>query len=283
MKTTSVYVALLTLPLFIMGTYPKQNKILSSGAPASSTGAPGEVNCTLSGCHDDNNINAGGALLSLSFNNGNNYYEAGKTYPVKISISEPNKIRFGFQVVAIKNGDLSNAGAFAITDSIRTQILKNDIQLLDREYATYTYNGTLATQNGKSEWDFNWTAPNTENDEITFYIAGVSANNDGTDNGDYVYTTNIKINPLASSVNQVVANKKMAEIGYDVHSKNISVINNNPNVILVSVYDLTGREIFSSKLNPYHHTLIGVDTQTAYIVVVKNEKGQKLTSKITAY
>ncbi|HSH65327.1 MAG TPA: choice-of-anchor V domain-containing protein, partial [Bacteroidia bacterium] len=108
--------------------------------------------------------------------------------PIKIRISEPNVERFGFQIVALADQTKENAGIFKITDPERTQFMKNEFELMDRKYVTYTFSGTDAVSNGVGEWTINWTAPSNTAGDITFYASAVSANDDGTDKGDVVYT-----------------------------------------------------------------------------------------------
>jgi hypothetical protein len=160
----------------------------SSGAPPSHTGAPGEQTCAAAGCHDDATVNEGSAIVSLELGNGERTYTPGKTYPVKVRISDPGVSRFGFQIVALENKTLKDRGSFTISDSVRTQQVTNQYALKDRKYITYTFNGTDAVKTGFGEWVINWTAPNDARNPITFYLAAVSGNDDMTDKGDKVFT-----------------------------------------------------------------------------------------------
>lgn len=166
----------------------------SSGAPASHTGAPGEASCATGGCHDDNSINSGNAILNIDMG-GITKYTPGQTYPVKVHISESAINRFGFQLLALKNSDTSNVGTFQLTDGLRTQLTKNQYKLFSREYVTYTFDGTDPVSSGVGEWTVNWKAPSSNVGPITFYAGGVSADDDATDKGDHVYTTNTVIQP----------------------------------------------------------------------------------------
>lgn len=166
----------------------------SSGAPGAHTGAPGEQTCATSGCHDDNVVNSGKASLSIEVGSSVANYVPGKTYAVKVSISEPNVKRFGFQLLALNKSTLSSVGTFQIADAGRTQLVKNTQAFADREYVTYSFNGTDATSEGMSEWIVNWTAPSTDVGPVAFYAAGVSANDDMTDKKDHVYTSSKMLN-----------------------------------------------------------------------------------------
>jgi hypothetical protein len=186
MKKKIVLSLAVIVPIFIMAFAERS----STGAPASHTGAPGEQTCATSGCHDDNALNSGAAKLTIDIGSGGiTKYVAGQTYPVKVSIADADASRFGFQIVALDQST-GNAGTFTITDAVRTQFMINQHELADRNYVTYTFSGTDAASNGTTEWIVNWTAPATTSGNITFYAAAVSANDDGTDKGDVVYTTN---------------------------------------------------------------------------------------------
>lgn len=184
MKKKAVVLLALALPMFIVAFKVERS---SSGAPGSHTGAPSEKTCATSGCHDDNTINSGTAVLTIDAG-GATQYIAGNTYPIKIRIADTGVNRFGFQLVALDNQTNMNVGTFQITDPARTQFIKNDHALTDRNYVTYTFNGTDATSSGAAEWTVNWTAPSTAVGPITFYAGGVSANDDMSDKGDYSYT-----------------------------------------------------------------------------------------------
>ena len=165
----------------------------SSGAPASHTGAPGEATCGVKGCHDDKTINAGSAAVSIQVGNSLSKYTAGQTYQIKVKITDTNVERFGFQLLALFSQDATNAGTFQLTDKVRTQIIKNELALTNRSYVTYTFNGTDAVKTGIGEWTVNWIAPSTQVGPVTFYAGAVSANDDMTDQGDDVYTSNVTL------------------------------------------------------------------------------------------
>ncbi len=172
----------------------------SNSAPSSTTGAPGEVDCTTSGCHQSYIVNSGNGNVSIHFENGINSYTPGKTYTITVEVNQASLLRFGFQMVALKDKDNSNAGTFTPSDGSRNQVTPGYGILSDRKYITYTFKSTSATSVGKDVWTFDWTAPQTDEGTITFYAAGIAANNDGNDLGDYCYTSSLKINSIAQQV-----------------------------------------------------------------------------------
>lgn len=188
-----IYFVLLTAGAFVFVGYKNLPDPMSNGAPAASTGAPDERHCSNSGCHSDYAPNTGTAQLAVLLANGITQYEPGKTYPVTITITNPDVVRFGFQAVAL-NENNKNSGTVRITDEARTQIVPGYGNMADRKYATYTYDGTNAVSVGLGKWSFEWTAPASNEGDISLYVAAVSANNDGTDAGDYSYSQKIVLN-----------------------------------------------------------------------------------------
>lgn len=185
MKNKIFFTSLVLVAVVFIAASPESS---SSGAPGAHTGAPGEQTCATSGCHDDNSVNSGAASLSIEVGGTVSNYVPGKTYEIKVRISESSVKRFGFQLLALNNSTSASVGTFKITDIVRTQIVQNKLAFKDREYVTYSFNGTDATLAGASEWIVNWTAPDKSVGPVSFYAAGVSGNDDMTDKGDHVYT-----------------------------------------------------------------------------------------------
>jgi hypothetical protein len=193
------------------------NRKMSAAAPASSTGGPDENHCSSAGCHDDKSVNIGKAISNVSIEGlVDEKYTPGKKYKVIVSIEDADIKRFGFQLTALF-ADKIKAGMLENIDENRTQIISNYVDLKDREYITYTYNSTLAKQIGKTDWEFYWTAPNMNKGDVQFYVGTVSANDDGTDKGDFTYKSNLKISAAANSSSSIlknVANKtKLSQVG----------------------------------------------------------------------
>ncbi len=165
--------------------------ISSSGAPIGSTGAHGELTCGKSGCHvglnGTANINTGIGELKINSAQNISNYIPGETYEITVSLKEEGVKRFGFSLTVLDSSN-QKAGEIIITDSSRTQLYKGAREFSNREYATYRMAGTNPYDAGIGLWTFKWKAPEQHIGKITFYTAGISANNDGTDKGDRVYT-----------------------------------------------------------------------------------------------
>ena len=180
-------------------------EILSFGAPPSSTGAPGEISCAESGCHDDGPIPQNHKSHELSIETRNGTFIPGDTALITVQVQDPEVQRFGFQLTAI-NENGKAIGEFLITDSLHTQIMHNHVDMTDREYVTYTKAGTFASKTGKHSWTFKWIIPQTQSSDARFYRATVSANIDNWDKGDKVFLRDTTIS--LQKVNSVLDNKQ---------------------------------------------------------------------------
>lgn len=167
-------------------------KSSTTGAPPGHTGAPDEQTCAKSGCHTGNTINSNLGKLSINLN-GLESYELGKTYTISIKMSQNNINRFGFEMVALRTKDQKSSGTIVMSDFLKTQIMQGPNQFSGREYITYRFPGTDPTENGATEWKFDWIAPSQNDGPVTFYVAAIAANNDASDLGDFTYTSTYEL------------------------------------------------------------------------------------------
>lgn len=158
----------------------------SSGPSASHTGAPGEASCTA--CHTTNPLNTGGGAVTISGLPAN--YRPGQQIPVTVTTAREGGVIFGFQVTALDGRNLQT-GTFALPPQTpaQTQIVTGIVGGGQRKYVEHTSEGVIPSQLDTKSWTFNWTAPSTRVGKITFYAAGNAANSDGTNGGDYIYTS----------------------------------------------------------------------------------------------
>lgn len=216
------------------------NKQTSSGAPSASSGAPGEQTCAMTTCHDDNSLNTGTAQLSIDLPGT---MKVGEPATIKIKIKDPGRVRFGFQVTVLDDAN-KKVGEFIIIDSVRTQTIEGNTNFPDRSYLTYTYYGTL-DNDGEAEWEAVWK-PTTKG-KVTFYVAGISANNDGQDKGDYVYTTS-----KSATISEPSKTKKISyanDIELTISNHALSILNPYYNFIkTISLTDISGKMILTKIL-----------------------------------
>lgn len=240
------------------------NKPNSSGAPSASTGAPGEQTCAMSSCHDDNSVNSGTAKLSIEIPPT---IIAGEDATIKIKIKDAGKTRFGFQVTALNDANVK-VGEFSITDSVRTQTLGGNTSFPDRQYLTYTYYGTLDAD-GEAEWEAKWKT--TLKGNVTFYVAGISANNDGQDKGDFVYTTTKSITVSEASKTEKIDYSKALDV--IISKSELTIINPYFNYIkTISLTDVNGKSVLYKTLNTASaNTKISIPEMNSGIIIATIE------------
>ncbi|MBL4651706.1 MAG: hypothetical protein JKY53_02420 [Flavobacteriales bacterium] len=259
---------------------PEGVGIASTGAPVSSTGAPNETTCAKSGCHSDGTMNSGSAITTLIIGNDITEYQPGSTYDIVVKITDPNVVRFGYELTAITDVDSTFAGDFTVTDTDRTQIFNGSVDNLDREYLTYTYNGTEPSATGEGEWIAQWTAPLTDVGDVTFYLATVAANNDFTDDGDEVYTLEYRL--TAGQVSAIGEKTQREEFNVFANNRTVYVTGSYDNLIETdTLYSIDGRIITQLEVNAENYALrldnsistgiyiIGVNTRTINPKLVK--------------
>jgi hypothetical protein len=158
----------------------------SSGPPDGRTGAPGELTC-YDGCHNSYTLNYGTG--NVSFSGVPELYVPGETYLITILVAHPSMQRWGFEL-SVKTNQQAQAGNITVTQSNYTQTgFLSGITYLKHRSA-----GTFNGQAGGAEWEFEWTAPESETGNITFYASGNCANGNGMNSNDYIYTTSISSN-----------------------------------------------------------------------------------------
>jgi hypothetical protein len=170
----------------------------SGGAIAESTGAPREQTCGRSSCHNVAS-NQGNATIDVEFPDNGTKYQAGKTYALKVSIANAEApLRNGFQIVAL-DAQSKNVGEWILTDAANTQI-ENGFTNADRRYVTHTSSG-----NRVNSWTMSWKAPASNVGNITFYLAVIDGNSNGSNSEDMLYTTTKLIGfDTVSSTKEVV-------------------------------------------------------------------------------
>jgi FG-GAP repeat len=161
----------------------RKSLAFSSGPPLGSTGAPGETTCT--NCHIANPGSGQFTILAPA------NYTPGQTYQITVrhQTSDSSRKRWGFQITGLAG---STPAADFTSLNINTSVSEG---AGGRKYIQHTSSGTFVNQTGGAFWTFNWTAPSTNIGAVTLYAAGNQANNDGTPDGDQIYTATATIQP----------------------------------------------------------------------------------------
>jgi hypothetical protein len=158
--------------------YPILAHSNSGGAPAGRTGAPGETTCNSAGCHNSFDLDSGPGALSID---APTTYTPGEPLDLTVRLEQDGISRFGFQI-SVRDADRNQVGRFELVDASETRFASQD-----DNYVTHRFAGT--SQTNVATWDVRWIPPDEGVGPVTFYAAGNAANNNGTNQGDQIYTT----------------------------------------------------------------------------------------------
>lgn len=161
-----------------------------TGAPADHNGQ----NCSV--CHSSfgaANSNTQGSV-TVSITN----YNPGVQQMIHVTVSNPMATRWGFQMTIREVSDeTTEAGTFSTSAGQPFTVVCDDGSQFGsappcngnngRQFAEHL-SAPVTAQGAGFEWTIPWTPPETEVGRLHIYVAAVAANDDGTPQGDYVYT-----------------------------------------------------------------------------------------------
>ncbi len=162
------------------------------------TGAPGDNPLACTQCHNSFPLNSGKGSVRVVFPGDS--YRPGMTYRMRVEIRDPDQRRWGFQLTARLASDPANAQAGDLVPpgdlaravcgngAAKPCTANNPIQLI-----MHTVAGTRTGITGGADFEFDWTAPPAGSGAVSFYVAGNAANGDGTNQGDFIYTSSLTV------------------------------------------------------------------------------------------
>lgn len=169
-----------------------------SGSPGGKTGSPGDGGATCHDCHTSFDVIT--ASNWITSNIPPEGYTLGTTYMITATGSHEGVVNFGFELTAEDNTG-NKVGMLTLTDETRTQLTNND------QAVTHTANG-IEPSGDFNTWSFNWTAPETEGGDITFYAAFNAGNGADGNSGDQIYTSTMSVSQSAVGIgNDLLAAK----------------------------------------------------------------------------
>ncbi|MBF0274011.1 MAG: hypothetical protein HQK84_02140, partial [Nitrospinae bacterium] len=181
LKTTLLILSIFLFPQIGSAYYTLGAQTGSSGYNGDTYGSSA---CAFSGCHTGSTLNGGGGALSISVldssNNAVTSYTAGATYTVTVAITHSGASRYGFQARTVDTTTGASSGTLAVSNSTTTQLDTN---------TSYIEFKNDATGSATSSWSFNWVAPSTASNSITFHAAGVAGNGNATSTDDSAYSS----------------------------------------------------------------------------------------------
>jgi uncharacterized protein (TIGR03118 family) len=175
----------------------------STGPVARRTGGPGDNPLACTACHTGTALNGGAGSVKITLA-GAATYTAGVKQHIQVTVSDPDQMRWGFQLSARLNSDPSNgrAGDLLPGSDGFTQIRcdsgnfgtckDGEVQFIEHTQAG-TRNGTKTG----ATFDFDWMPPSAGSGAVTFYVAGNGANGNGSPSGDHIYTSSLPLSEAA--------------------------------------------------------------------------------------
>lgn len=192
------FLLILTIFFLSYGWQGKQVRASQSGPAPGLTGAPGESDCSSSGCHTGNDINSALGMLTISGLPA--VYRPDQEINLTVRLSQPSRQRFGFEMTAVDDRG-RKAGDLIVTDAVRTQKITTFIVSGPRDYLFHTELGTIPNGTNQGSWNVRWKAPSQSVGRVTFHVAGNAANGNGAQTGDFIYVTSASVQAGATLPN----------------------------------------------------------------------------------
>lgn len=167
-----------------------------SGPGSGYTNAPSESHCATSGCHTGSSLVTSGTnwnRISLKNNFTGSGYIPDSTYELVLTYRESGMSNSGFQITCLDKTN-SPAGTFATKDS-RTQAFSGTVGGKTRRYLGHTSTGTSTVSGDSSSYRIEWTAPNKNLGDLTFYVTWNKGNGNGQNSGDLIYAKTFTAGP----------------------------------------------------------------------------------------
>ena len=236
--------------LFLLLSIAVVSEVVSytSGASPAYTGAISEGNCT--SCHSSYSLVTSGTQwnrIRMRSNIPSTGYLPDSTYTITITYAESGISKFGFQLTGLDTTNAA-AGTFSTSDT-RTSTSSTSVGGKTRYYIGQTTTGSARVATDSAAWTFKWKAPSTNVGKVKFFTTVNATNNNGSDNGDYIYKKDFTITP---STLLSVASAKIADpVTCSNGTKFSGSATNNPTAYLWEEKNATGpNTTLSTQQNP---------------------------------
>ncbi len=176
-------------------------------------------------------------------------YDPGVTYHMEATVSRASNSLFGVCVEALLANN-TNAGTLVLTNNNTTQIKTKTVSGVSRRSVVHKLDAGQGT--GSFTFTFDWTAPATNEGDVTFYFAGNATDADGSEDGDYVYVSSkVCQYNLSNDINSLGDKKEIAVFPMpiqDLFTMNFDL--NSTGTVHIKLYSITGElvSILTSKV-----------------------------------
>ena len=225
----SLYIILLSLiltGLLFAGT------VKHEGSLGGKTGSPGDnlTNCSI--CHPTSSHYMSGWIRSNIPDLG---YIAGETYTIETVCWLTGRIKYGFELTA-EDQYGNKVGQFIVSVNGETKLINENTAI------THTALGTNANGYNTKRWTFQWIAPTTDVDSITFYAATIAADFNGITSGDTAFHSSLTVKKSSMSIPNEIK-KQTFTISPNPSSGQLS-IDHKYNTVHIIVFNLNGIIVF---------------------------------------
>lgn len=194
------FLLILFIPLLLSG--------YASGPDPGYAGAPGESTCA--SCHGGS---SGSGSVTVTFSGGLTY-TPGVTQHLLLTVADSAQKRWGFQLTSRSAaGSAINGGTFTPGSDGYTQLTCTSSTYrfsqfgpgcsgsaqYPLQYIEHTSAGTRPGTSGSVQFAFDWTPSAAATGNLEVYVAANAANNNGSDNGDHIYTRSYTLSPAVSN------------------------------------------------------------------------------------
>lgn len=237
-----------------------------SNPPTGSTGAPGELTCAQSGCH-----NGGAFTGSVALTGVPDTVIANTTYTLTLT-NTSTAPRAGFQLVCLNATNVqcgtltAGTGSAVETANGKQYICQSTPKLLSA---------------GATSWTFTWKAPATlSNNAITFYFTSLAANGNGGTSGDNVLksmkTVVFKSTTSSKEVNKTIAVNVFPNPTKEVLNIDLADVANAQ----MTMTDLNGRILLIKQLTEKTSKINIAHLSKGYYNVQIQADGKSVSKKI---
>jgi len=224
-------IGLFFVSLFSIGI--KEAISSSSGAPDSFTGSPSDgQTCIL--CHAGPPPTPISGLITSNIPGSG--YVPGNTYTIVAQITQVGHNRFGFQISPQDN--------FGSVLGILTDVTTETQITGGGAYITHTTSGTAGVDS--KMWLFDWTAPPMGTGSVTFYGAFNASDNNGSNNGDTIYTSTMTTSEnIISSFISATKNENFLVVSPNPSTELIkfTLLSKNETELRIVIYNLNGEKV----------------------------------------
>lgn len=243
----------------------------SSSGKEGFTGSPNESNCR--SCHSGMPLNdPSGSLVITAPTMPDWKYTPGQTYLINVTVTKTGAQVFGFGFEALTSANV-DAGTLSSPD-------KNTvIKIAPNKRTNVIHQTNTGKSNNSHTFTFNWTAPSTSIGTVIFYAAGNATNNNGKNNGDYVYTTAQTISSTVGIAEQNAANPNISL--YPNPANEYIYINNTSTTnekMTLTIIDITGKVMLTEE-NLISNGVINVSTLSKGNYIARIDKNSGLVIK----